>query len=173
MRYNEENKGGYMKKILLCMLALVLVTGCTKVEDNEKGNYKEGTYIGSAAYDDGGQMQMATATVYVDASGKIASVTIDATYLHDGEITTKQALGDAYGMKSTSAKMGVISGGAEWYEQVAQISKKVLEEQDLDWVKWNPDKGENEYLDLDTISGVTISANHYIEALSNALAKAK
>lgn len=162
-----------MKKLFLGMLIsmLVLTTGCTKVE--EKGDYKEGTYFGSVEYESYGTPYVSTATIYVNENGKIASVLIDSTYQKDGVITTKQTLKDDYGMKETSANMGVIEGGAEWYEQVQKISDKVVKEQGIDWVKWDTEKGENTYLDLDTISGVTISANTYIKAIEEALKQAK
>lgn len=74
-------------------------------------------------------------------------------------------------MKETSSNIGVIPGGAEWYEQVLKIEEKVIAEQGLDWVKWTDN--EKTKLDLDTISGVTITADSYINAVSNALNGAK
>ena len=94
-----------------------------------------------------------------------------STYNKDSANTTKKTLGDAYGMKSTSANMGNIPGGAEWYEQVEKIEEKVVAEQGLDWVKWSDEA--NTKLDVDTISGVTISSDSYINAVSNALSQAK
>ena len=67
--------------------------------------------------------------------------------------------------------MGNIAGGAEWYEQVEKIEEKVVAEQGLDWVKWSDEA--NTKLDVDTISGVTISSDSYINAVSNALSQAK
>jgi uncharacterized protein with FMN-binding domain len=67
--------------------------------------------------------------------------------------------------------MGNIPGGAEWYEQVEKIEEKVVAEQGLDWVKWSDEA--NTKLDVDTISGVTISSDSYINAVSNALSQAK
>ena len=162
-----------MKKVLLgtIMAMLVLTTGCTKVE--EKGDYKEGTYVGTSQYESYGKQYVSTATVYVNENGMIKSVLIDSTYEKDGVITTKQTLKDDYDMKETSANIGVIPGGAEWYEQVQKISDKVVEEQNLDWVKWNTEEGKENYLDLDTISGVTITADSYIKAVENALKQAK
>ena len=156
-----------MKKIfgMLVALTLVLVTGCTKV-----GNYKEGTYTGSVEYESYGSKYVTTAVVYVDKDGLIKSCFIDSTYLStDGVITTKKTLGDAYGMKETSANIGVIEGGAEWYEQVEVIENKVVEEQGIDWVKW----ADEEKTKLDAVSGVTITADTYIGAVQKALSQAK
>ena len=72
-------------------------------------------------------------------------------------------------MKETSLNIGVIPGGAEWYEQVKVIEDKVVSEQNLEWVKWQ----DEEKTKLDSISGVTISANSYINAIDNAIKQAK
>ena len=157
-----------MKKLygILLIAMLIIITGCTKVEE---GSYKEGTYLGSAQYESYGVKYVTTAVVYVGESGKIESCYIDSTYNKDSVNTTKKVLGDAYGMKTTSANAGVIEGGAEWYEQVEVIEDKVVSEQGLDWVKWS-DEGETK---LDSVSGVTITANYYIDAVNNALEQAK
>ena len=157
-----------MKKVLLGLLAIILVciTGCEKVET---GMYKEGTYLGYdfvQSYDD---KVVTTALIYVDSNGLIKSCYIDSTHIKDGVNTTKKVLGDDYGMKETSANMGEIPGGAEWYEQVKVIEDKVVAEQNLDWVKWK----DEENTKLDSISGVTITADSYIKAISNALSQAK
>ena len=55
-------------------------------------------------------------------------------------------------MKETSANIGVIEGGAEWYEQVEVIEKKVVEEQGIDWVKW----ANEEETELDSVSGLLL-----------------
>lgn len=160
-----------MKKLLtVCFVltGLFIITGCEKVQ--ETGNYKEGTYFGSYQYESHGSY-VTTAVVYVDSNGVIKSVYLDSTYNKDGINTTKKTLGDSYGMKETSANMGNIPGGAEWYEQAKKIEDKVISEQGLDWVKWSDDAKTK--LDVDTISGVTISADSYINAINIALNKAK
>ena len=161
-----------MKKFLVVMCALAgifMFTGCEKV--SEKGNYREGTYFGYDSYESYGANYVTTAVVYVNEDGMIKSVFIDSTYDKDSVNTTKKSLGDNYGMKETSANIGVIPGGAEWYEQVAKIEDKVVSEQGLDWVKWS-DEAKTK-LDVDTISGVTISSDSYINAVSKALSQAK
>lgn len=163
-----------MKKFFsLCILAigLVMFSGCEKVENTEKGNYKEGTYFGYDVYDSYGVNYVTSAVVYVDSNGMIKSVFLDSTYTKDGVNTTKKSLGDSYGMKETSLSMGNIPGGAEWYEQVAKIEEKVVSEQGIDWVKWSD--AQNTKLDVDTISGVTISSDSYVRAVSSALSQAK
>lgn len=156
-----------MKKILLSLALLLVLTGCEKVV--QKGDYKEGTYYGYVNEESYGNVLTTSATVYVDENGNIKSVFIDSTYVKDGKITTKKALGNDYGMKETSANIGVIPGGAEWYEQVGSLEKKIVDEQGINWVKWS----EDDKTKLDSVSGVTISANTMIEAVDNALKQAK
>ncbi len=154
------------KSIFLILLVLLLMTGCDV--NTAKGNYKEGTYFGTKEYESYGKKYVVTATIYVDNNGLIKSCFLDSTYIKDDINTTKKTLGDAYGMKETSAGIGKIPGGAEWYEQAKVIEDKVVAEQNLDWVKYD-ETGTK----LDGVSGVTISANDYIEAIGNALNQAK
>ncbi|MDD2181259.1 MAG: hypothetical protein PHW32_02695 [Bacilli bacterium] len=159
-----------MKKLLmsLMIIALVMITGCTKVE--EKGDYKEGTYFGaSKEFESYGSEFISTATVYVGEDGRIKSVLIDSTYNKDGVNTTKKTLGDAYGMKETSANKGAIPGGAEWFEQVNNLEAKIVEEQGLDWLKWS----NEEETEIDSVANVTITVDTYYEAVMNALKQAK
>ena len=157
-----------MKKLFLSFVAILLVfiTGCEKVE---QGSYKEGTYLGYDIYESYGEKYVTTAVIYVDANGMLKSCYIDSTYNKDEVNTTKKVLGDDYKMKETSASMGVIPGGAEWYEQVKVIEDKLVAEQNLDWVKWQ----DAEQTKLDSITGVTITADSYIKAIKNALEQAK
>lgn len=155
-----------MKKVFLSLACVLLLSGCTPVAT---GDYKEGTYMGSSKYTSYGEDFVTTAVLTVDSKGKIVSCYIDSTYTKDGVNTTKKTLGDDYAMKETSANIGVIEGGAEWYEQVNVIEKKVVEEQGLDWVKWQNDDNTK----LDSVSGVTIDASSYIDAVNKALNQAK
>lgn len=158
-----------MKKFLGIVLAAFLVFGVTGCEKVGSGDYKEGTYFGSVEYESYGVTYVTTAVVYVNESGVIKSVYLDSTYNNNGKSTTKKTLGDDYGMKSTSASIGKIEGGAEWYEQVAVIEDKVVTEQNLDWVTWNSEDKTK----LDGISGCTINADTYIQAIQKALDQAK
>ncbi len=161
-----------MKKVLLSLVVLLgifLITGCDNVFAPAKGNYKEGTYFGSVQYESYGAKYVVTAVIYVNDNGFIKSCYIDSTYNKDGVNTTKKVLGDAYGMKSASASQGKIEGGAEWYQQAAVIEDKVVREQGIAWVTWS-DEAKTK---LDSVSGVTISANDYVEAVSKALDQAK
>ena len=157
-----------MKKYLIALVTILLLTGCTVSNEETKGNYKEGTYFGTYEYEYNGQKDVATAVVYVDASGMIKSCFIDTTYMKNNVYTTKKALGDSYGMKETSANIGTISGGAEWYEQVKAIEDKVIANQNLDWVKYDESGAK-----LDGFTGATIKVSDLMKALEKALAQAK
>lgn len=158
-----------MKKIgiIVAILFLTFATGCEKVED--EGIYKEGTYFGFAQSESYGKVYTTTAVIYINKSGNIASVYLDSTYEKNGVSTTKKTLGDDYAMKGTSASIGVIPGGAEWYEQVEVLENKIIDEQGTDFVKWSKEDSSK----LDAVSGVTISATDFIKAVDNALVDAK
>lgn len=157
-----------MKKVLVVLVVMAGIlglTGCEKVN----GKYKEGTYFGSVETDSYGAKFVTTAVLYIDKTGTIKSCFIDSTYNKNSVSSTKKTLGDDYGMKTISASSGNIEGGAEWYEQVEVIEKKIIDEQGIDWVKWSND----EQTKLDAVSGVTIAADSYISAVSKALEQAK
>ena len=151
-----------MKKYLgiafMIVLSVFLLSGCEKVGE---GNYKEGTYVGAYTDDYGGAKNTALAVVYVDSNGLIKSVYLDTTYVKDGVNTTKKTLGNDYGMKARS------EAGKEWYEQVNIIESKVVEKQDISFIKID-DGGKT-----DTIAGVTMKIDALYNALDNALKDAK
>ena len=146
---------GILVAVVLCVF---LFTGCEKVNE---GNYKEGTYYGSVVDSYGGANAVASAVVYVDASGMIKSVFLDTTYTKDDVLTTKKTLGDAYNMKPASEV------GKEWYEQVNLIEAKVVENQNISFITLNSD-GKT-----DAIAGVTMKVDALYKALENALNQAK
>lgn len=157
-----------MKKILACLalICLIGISGCTPVEE---GNYKEGTYHASVVDNYGGAKNTVSAVVYVNDKGLIKSVFLDTTYTKDDTVSTKKSLGSDYGMKGVSASKGTIEGGAEWYEQVENLEKKIVEEQNLDWLTWSDD----EKTVTDSVSGVTIKVNALVEAAEKAIEQAK
>lgn len=159
-----------IKNLLLCfsMISVLFFTGCEEVP--EKGIYKEGTYFGYTQSESYGTILTTTAVVYVDDLGMIKSVFIDSTYSKTaGTLTTKKTLGDEYGMKDTSASMGTIAGGAEWYEQVETLEQEIIKQQGINWIKFKEDDNTK----TDSVAGVTISIDDIYTAVNNALNKAK
>lgn len=176
-----------MKRLLMLVMiiGLFVLTGCTKV-----GNYKEGTYF---AYD---KTSGYTAVVYVDNNGVIKSVFFDAPYIkydtnnkcpeinNRGKIqcvpTTKQSLGDDYGMKNASPIK------KEWYEQAASFADKVVAEQGIDWLtlKYQDESGkltitkptgstETEPTYTDSVTGVTMSIDGFSKTITDIINQAK
>ena len=142
-----------MKKILALVLALALVATFAACGGAKEAEYKLGMGINVSldssadAADDKdavAQADATVATVVLDAEGKIVaadldcaqtkvSVKADGTLTVDGvDVRTKKEKKEDYNMKDTSAKMGNIEGGAEWYEQAAAfcafITGKTLNE---------------------------------------------
>lgn len=159
-----------IKNLFLCfsLISVILFTGCEEVP--EKGIYKEGTYFGYAQSESYGTILTTTAVVYVDDLGMIKSVFVDSTYSKTtGTLTTKKTLGDEYGMKDTSAGMGQIAGGAEWYEQVETLEQEIIKQQGINWIKFKEDDNTK----TDSVAGVTISIDDIYTAVNNALNKAK
>ena len=70
-------------------------------------------------------------------------------------------------MKQTSANIGNIPGGAEWYEQVGTLEKKIIEDQGLTKILVKED-GKT-----DSVSGVTIEVDEMYQAVLKALEQAK
>lgn len=125
------------------------------------------------------QADLHVAAVTIDADGKIVAVDVDsiqmsATFAPDGSVVkgteqafkTKKELGNDYNMKNTSASIGVIEGGAEWFEQVAAFEKYVVGKT-ADQV--NALLGSDGYTTDDTLkAGCTIKVNGLVNAVVRA-----
>jgi major membrane immunogen (membrane-anchored lipoprotein) len=148
-----------MKRFLVLTLAgLCLFTGCEKVEEEEKGLYKEGVYEGSFVDTYGGEQNLATAKIVVNAKGDIESVYLDTEY----QGSTKKTLGDDYNMKKYQP-----DAAGEWYEQVEKLEKAIVENQGTDFITLDE---ENK---TDAVSGCTIVIDALLGATNDALEKAK
>lgn len=151
-----------MKKIFIGLCTLFMCTLCL-AGCSTKATYKEGTYNGTATDTYGGQENIASAEVVIDANGKITSVNLDTTYTtSDGVQTTKKALGNDYNMKTYNP-----NAAGEWFEQAKALEDAVVEHQNLDFIKLD-DEGKT-----DAVSGCTINISALVEALNNALEQAK
>lgn len=146
-----------MKKLACLFAAAVLLAGCGGGGSNETKTGK-----GTAENADG-----LKTTVEVTMEGdKIKSVSIDETYNKDGKDTTKKALGADYGMKETSAKMGI---GKEWNEQ-AEFLESYIVKNGVDKITLDDSgKATNE----DVLTGCTINIKPYVEAAKAAIEDAK
>lgn len=92
---------------------------------------------------------------------KISSISIDETYIQDGEKTTKKRLGAAYGMKEVEGSKG------EWNEQIKHLEMELI--------------GTNGDIDLndegyptneDITSGCTINLVNIEKGIQNAISNA-
>ena len=144
-----------MKKRIALLLATVLAVGtlataCGGNSDNNKAGVKVGLGVSTSMsesknfpdnYGSGvAQADVTMAAVKLDANGKIVDIVIDCVQVKanldgTGAVTnedinalfaTKTELGDKYGMKGTSEKIGKIPGGAEWDAQCAHFAQSCL-----------------------------------------------
>lgn len=166
-------------KLLLVIATIFLLAGCGEVEP---GKYNMGTYFGYNA------AKKITAVVYVNEEGYIKSVFVDELYQKENAgsttYTTKQILRDAFGMKESSSIQ------LEWYEQVENVTDKVMQEQGITWMelkyKTVDENGNDIYTSTqptgqtesqktytDTVSGVTMKVDTIYDAIQNALNQAK
>lgn len=125
------------------------------------------------------QADLHVAAVTIDAEGKIVAVDVDsiqmsATFAPNGEVVlgteqsfkTKKELGNDYNMKNTSASIGVIEGGAEWFEQVDAFEKFVV---GMTAEQVNALLGSDGYSADDTLkAGCTIKVNGLVNAVVRA-----
>lgn len=154
----------YLKKIALSIFAIALVFTLSGCEiEKEKGDYQKGTYFGFAKDTYGGKISYATCVLNVSENGMIESVFLDTTYEANGELATKKALKENYGM------VKLAHAEKEWYEQVELLEDAVVKNQGISFIKWT----NQEKTKTDSVSGVTIQINALYEALDNALNQAK
>ena len=148
--------------------------GVYTVEVVVPGTYTPGVYYGSSDI-------LYNVVVVINSAGGIQSVFFDAVTcladsdadgIKDSNCTTKQTLGDDYGM--------VTYGGAEleWYEQANELAAAIIAAQG-----WNADweiivDGDDESFDptdqevIDDVAGVTITTNGFQDAFEDAIAQA-
>lgn len=92
---------------------------------------------------------------------KISSISIDETYIQDGEKTTKKRLGAAYGMKEVEGSKG------EWNEQIKHL------EMELIGTDGDIELNEEGYpTDEDITSGCTINLTNIEKGIKNAISNA-
>jgi len=133
----------------------VLGDGVFVLEHPASGPYTPGTYFGyEGAY---------TVVISINATGAIVDVFFDAVTCEEDEFdviiscTTKQVLGDDYGMMNNPAAT------AEWWVQANTMADAIVEAQGWD-VAWTMTDGK-----FDDFAGVTITASYFQVAVEMAL----
>ena len=185
-----------MKKRISVLVAAVIAIGCLATACG--GNTGSEVTVGlglhtqmdysskSATADANGlaQADLTVAAVTLNADGTIASIKVDAIQVKTdfdatGAITadtptsfqTKRELGDKYSMKETSASIGTIEGGAEWYEQAnafeAWAKGKTVDQ--ISAVITEDGKANDETL----YAGCTMKINGFVAATVKACNEAK
>jgi hypothetical protein len=119
-----------MKNLLKACLALAMAASLVAC-GGEKAPTIAKFGLGTVSTYENGQVNTTMAAVGLDSEGKIVYVDIDvaqSTFADaaKAKTQTKEELKEAYNMKGVSAQMGVIAGGAEWYEQAEFLEKYVL-----------------------------------------------
>ena len=188
-----------MKKRLALLLAALLAVGsltaCGGGNNNNDGgnNNADATVkVGLGLYTDMAhsskdaelaQADLTVAAVTLDAEGKIAAVKFDCIQVKTKidatgtiaadtptEFKTKRELGYDYNMKGTSAGIGVIEGGAEWFEQADALEAfcvgKTIEE-----VKAAVG-ADGKPADENLLLGCTMTVSGFVVALDKAVTEA-
>lgn len=97
--------------------------------------------------------------VAVAADGAL-SLDTTSKYVQNGVVTSKKDLGDKYAMKSTSAGIGKIEGGAEWDEQAVAIETAATGKTATEIKALVAGEGE--------LAGATMTVTSYLAAIAKA-----
>ncbi len=187
-----------MKKRIALLLAAVLAVGSLATACGGNGNADAKVNIGlglntdmahssaDATADKNGNAQadLTVAAVAVGADGKIVAVDFECIQVKtffdaNGALTadtptsftTKTELGDKYNMKDTSASIGKIEGGAEWFEQAAHL-ENVCKGKTLEEVKALVAADGKPATD-EVLAGCTMTISAFVVALEKAYNEAK
>lgn len=150
-----------MKKAFRLLAVFSVVTSLTIA-----GEYTPGVYRSSAvAKHNRGFEYTNFITMVVNGEGDIDQVYIDATFPVDARdlkkgFSTKQTMGDSYGMRMASEI------GKEWNEQADAIAAHVVENQGIAF-RMNDDKT------TDDVAGATVKVHYYVPIIEDLIAKAK
>lgn len=150
-----------MKRVFKLLTLFALVSSLTMSKEYIPGIYrgaKESTHRGGFSYTN-------FITMVVGEGGRIEQVLIDATFPVDKKdlskgFSTKQLMGESYGMKGASEI------DKEWNEQADAIAAHVVKNQGVAF-KMNEDKT------TDDIAGASVKVNYYVAILEELIAQAR
>lgn len=94
------------------------------------------------------------------AENRALSLDSSSKYVQNGVVTSKKDLGDKYAMKSTSANIGKIEGGAEWDEQATTIETATTGKTATEIKALVAGEGE--------LAGATMTVTNYLAAIAKA-----
>ncbi len=168
-----------MKRFLKACLALACIaavtTGCSS---SSSAISKAGLGIVTSVEESNGSVTVSTtfATIGLDGDGKIVDINIDVAQsvptAESPVLQSKKDLQDNYGMKSTSAAIGNIEGGAEWYQQAAAFEEyckgKTLDEVAAIETETGSEGSVVAKSGSDLAAGCTISISAFQEAVAKA-----
>ncbi len=150
-----------MKRVVKLLTLFALVSSLTMA-----GEYIPGTYRGSKeSTHKRGFSYTNFVTMVVDQEGRIEQVFIDATFPVDARdlskgFSTKQLMGESYGMKAASEI------GKEWNEQADAIAAHVIENQGIAF-------NVNEDKTTDDIAGASVKVNYFASILEDLMTQAR
>ena len=186
------------KRIALLLAGALVASSLVACGGNQGGNADAKVKVGlglntdmqhssadaTAEKNGNAQADLTVAAVTVGEDGKIVAVDFECIQVKTffdatgtltadtpTEFTTKTELGDKYNMKNTSASIGAIEGGAEWFEQAAHLEKmcagKTLEE--VKAFVGTDGKSSNE----EVLAGCTMTISGFVVALEKAYNEAQ
>jgi len=156
-----------MKKLLIALTAIFSVTllAACNGEGEDLGEYRPGLHLG---YTEGHRNDVAY--VYVDRDGFIKDIFIDSVYTttddDDNDIAiTKRTLDGGYDYTMTGNEDML------WVEQVNALAQALIDNQGE--LEDEVDEDGDLVDPSDALAGVTISVDGYMEAVGNALERAR
>lgn len=161
-----------------------LAAGCTITIDDflaavDKANKNaveanaEKVGIGEIMENDAEKKQLNTtiALIATDADNKIVYSKIDVAQIYEGVTDTKSELKEKYGMKKTSADIGKIKDGGEWYEQATAFEDAIKGKTVADVAKLETEDyhgGKAPKTGTDLASKCTITVDAFLAAIAEA-----
>ena len=126
-------------------------------------------------YSGNGQLNTTVTMLAEDADGKIVAAKVDVAQISavlGADTRSKAEKKEDYGMKSTSASIGAIEGGAEWYEQAAAFETAIVGMTAADVAaietETNAEGNASPKAGTDLAAGCTMAIGDFQAAIANA-----